>query len=170
MSLFTKDHQPKTLRDKTEEVLSSVKDVPPKAMDELRDELEKRLKEPKPEAEKPETVDHPPHYGGEDDPYEAIKVIEAWDLDFNTGNAVKYIRRAPHKGSPLEDYRKAAWYLARKIENMERAIEKAEQALREKKIKSLEEQLAKTISSAHDAAGARPGGNGPEGGQDDRVD
>ena len=33
-------------------------------------------------------------HGGEDNPYEAIKVIEAWGLDFCLGNAVKYISRA----------------------------------------------------------------------------
>jgi hypothetical protein len=27
-----------------------------------------------------EEVDHPPHYGGADNPYETIKVIEAWNL------------------------------------------------------------------------------------------
>jgi hypothetical protein len=27
-------------------------------------------------------VDHPDHYGGADSPYEAIKVVEAWNLDF----------------------------------------------------------------------------------------
>jgi integrase len=32
-------------------------------------------------------VDHPEHYGGADNPYEAIKVIEAWDLGFCLGNA-----------------------------------------------------------------------------------
>jgi hypothetical protein len=34
---------------------------------------------------------------GDSNPYEAIKVIEAWDLDFNLGNAVKYISRAGKK-------------------------------------------------------------------------
>lgn len=29
-----------------------------------------------------EAVDHPSHYGGKDNPYEAIKVIEAWELGF----------------------------------------------------------------------------------------
>ena len=29
-----------------------------------------------------ESIDHPKHYGGEDNTYEAIKVIEAWELDF----------------------------------------------------------------------------------------
>ena len=34
-------------------------------------------------------IDHPDHYGGKDNPYEAIKVIEAWSLNFNLGNTVK---------------------------------------------------------------------------------
>jgi len=37
----------------------------------------------------------PLHYGGKDNPYEAIKVIDAWDLDFNLGNVVKYIYSYP---------------------------------------------------------------------------
>lgn len=58
------------------------------------------------------TIDHPQHYGG-DTPYEAIKVIEAWGLGFNLGNAVKYIARAGKKGDELEDIEKALWYLQR---------------------------------------------------------
>lgn len=38
-----------------------------------------------------ELVNHPEHYGGAENPYEAIKVIEAWKLGFHLGNAVKYI-------------------------------------------------------------------------------
>ena len=68
-----------------------------------------------------EAVVHPAHYGGGDNPYEAIKVIEAWDLDFHTGNTVKYISRAGKKDptKELEDLRKARWYLDRKISNLE---------------------------------------------------
>jgi hypothetical protein len=64
-----------------------------------------------------ESVNHPQHYGGGDNPYEAIKVIEAWDLDFKLGNTVKYISRAgkKHPDKELEDLEKAAWYLNRKI-------------------------------------------------------
>lgn len=62
-------------------------------------------------------VDHPAHYGGADNPYEAIKVIEAWQLGFCLGNAVKYIARAEKKGAPLEDLQKARWYLDREIKN-----------------------------------------------------
>lgn len=67
-----------------------------------------------------EAVDHPQHYGGADNPYEAIKVIEAWGLGFNLGNAAKYISRAGKKGDLIEDLEKAAWYLRREIENRKR--------------------------------------------------
>jgi hypothetical protein len=63
-----------------------------------------------------EAIDHPPHYGG-DTTYEAIKVIEAWDLDFCLGNSVKYISRAGKKdpAKTIEDLEKAKWYLERRI-------------------------------------------------------
>lgn len=66
-------------------------------------------------------VHHPAHYGGKDNPYEAIKVIEAWDLGFHLGNTVKYIARLGKKTmlsstAILEDLEKAKWYLDREIE------------------------------------------------------
>jgi hypothetical protein len=69
-----------------------------------------------------ETVDHPAHYGGADNPYEAIKVIEAWELGFCLGNTVKYIARAGRKDQErtLEDLKKARWYLDRHIARLER--------------------------------------------------
>lgn len=67
-------------------------------------------------------VNHPAHYGGKDNPYEAIKVIEAWELDFCLGNVVKYISRAGKKGEwkHKEDLEKAAWYLNRAIQNLDK--------------------------------------------------
>lgn len=64
-------------------------------------------------------IDHPKHYGG-DTPYEAIKVIEAWGLDFCLGNAVKYISRAGKKdpSKEIEDLKKANWYIQRRIEQL----------------------------------------------------
>lgn len=66
-----------------------------------------------------EMVNHPQHYtaGG----IEAIDVIEAYDLDFHTGNAVKYILRAGRKDpdKQIEDLQKAIWYLRRAIERCE---------------------------------------------------
>ena len=66
-------------------------------------------------------VDHPQHYGGENNLYEAIKVIEAWRLDFCLGNTIKYISRAgkKDKSKEIEDLKKAKWYLERYIQNLE---------------------------------------------------
>ena len=62
-------------------------------------------------------VNHPKHYGGESNPYEAIKVIEAWNANFNIGNVLKYISRCGKKDSEIQELEKAAWYLNREIEN-----------------------------------------------------
>jgi hypothetical protein len=61
-------------------------------------------------------INNPKHYqtqGG----LEAIEVIEAFNLNFNLGNAIKYVLRAGKKGSKVEDLDKAIWYLIREIEN-----------------------------------------------------
>lgn len=65
-----------------------------------------------------EQVNHPAHYGG-DTTYEAIKVIEAWELGFCLGNAIKYISRAGKKpgSNPRQDVEKARWYVDRYLEN-----------------------------------------------------
>ncbi len=65
-----------------------------------------------------ESVNHPTHYGGKENQYEAIKVIEAWELGFNLGNTIKYISRAGKKGNRKEDLQKALWYLEREIKNI----------------------------------------------------
>lgn len=77
-----------------------------------------------------EQVNHPSHYGGENNLYEAIKVIEAWGLGFSLGNAVKYISRCGKKDlkgdvlkSTVEDLRKASWYLNREITTLERELD-----------------------------------------------
>jgi hypothetical protein len=62
-------------------------------------------------------VIHPTHYGGKDNPYEAIKVIEAWDVGFNLGNTLKYISRAGKKDNIIQDLEKALFYLNREIQN-----------------------------------------------------
>ncbi len=59
-------------------------------------------------------VDHPAHYGGPDNPYEVIRVLDAWltreefigALKFNI---IKYQARA-NKKAGAQDYDKAAWY------------------------------------------------------------
>jgi len=71
-----------------------------------------------------EQVNHPDHYGGKNNEYEAIKVIDAWELGFSLGNTIKYISRAGKKGKnkELEDLRKAKWYLEHHIEQLEKKI------------------------------------------------
>lgn len=68
-------------------------------------------------------VNHPDHYGGKDDIYEAIKVIEAWKLGWHLGDTVKYIARAGKKNpdKEIEDLEKAAFYLKRHIKNLKKA-------------------------------------------------
>lgn len=44
---------------------------------------------------------------------------EAWNLGFCLGNTVKYVARAERKGAPIEDLKKARWYLDREIERRE---------------------------------------------------
>lgn len=67
---------------------------------------------------KKELVNHPNHYGGKDNPYEAIKVIEAWKLGFCLGNTIKYISRAGKKDDTIQELEKALWYLKREIKNL----------------------------------------------------
>lgn len=62
----------------------------------------------------------PAHYGGESNPFEAIKVIEdwGWGYEFCMGSAVKYIVRAGRKSneSALRDAGKALWYIRRAVD------------------------------------------------------
>lgn len=75
-----------------------------------------------------ERVDHPAHYGGANNPYETIKVLEAWltpeeFIGFCKGNAIKYQSRAgKHVAgeSALQDAAKSRWYINRMVEYMER--------------------------------------------------
>jgi hypothetical protein len=65
-----------------------------------------------------EQVNHPAHYNT--GKFEVIEVLEDWKLNFHLGNVVKYIARAEHKGFELQDLRKAAWYLNRYIQLVEK--------------------------------------------------
>ncbi len=58
-------------------------------------------------------VNHPAHYTSHPSGVECIQVTE--HMNFNVGNAVKYLWRAGSKGDALEDLRKAAWYVDREI-------------------------------------------------------
>lgn len=63
-----------------------------------------------------DVVNHPKHYTSHASGIECIQVTE--HMNFNRGNAVKYIWRAGDKGNEIEDLRKAAWYLDREIKRL----------------------------------------------------
>ena len=63
-------------------------------------------------------INSPKHYTT--GKYEVIDVIEDWDLNFRLANTIKYVARHKHKGKPLEDLKKALWYLQREIDTYER--------------------------------------------------
>lgn len=62
-------------------------------------------------------VNHPPHYTSHPSGVECIQVTE--HMNFNLGNAVKYLWRADEKGAPIEDLKKARWYIEREIKRRE---------------------------------------------------
>lgn len=65
----------------------------------------------------PDPVNAPAHYRWLPNGIEVIDITET--LGFCLGNVVKYALRADHKGKPLEDLRKAEFYLRREIANRE---------------------------------------------------
>lgn len=73
-----------------------------------------------------EAYNHPQHYGGEDNPYETIKVLANWLTEeqmqgFTLGNAIKYVSRAGKKDptKTVEDLKKARWYLDYEITRLD---------------------------------------------------
>jgi len=90
---------------------------------------------------KEDTVNSPKHYTF--GTIEVIDVIEDWGLDkeFHLANVIKYIARAKHKGDELESYKKAQWYLNRKIQNMELDIAAEDDPLFRQKRQEVREQI-----------------------------
>jgi hypothetical protein len=68
-------------------------------------------------------VNHPPHYTR--GRFETIDVID--DIvqhygpveSFYIANVIRYLSRAPHKGTLVEDLKKARWYLDRLVRGLE---------------------------------------------------
>lgn len=81
-------------------------------------------------AKEKETVNHPSHYGG-DVPTEHVKVALAlgWDRNAFIYNCTKYLWRSggnyvgrKNGADPLEDLKKARWYLDRAIAQLEEEL------------------------------------------------
>ena len=65
----------------------------------------------------PDEVNHPLHYTR----YKGLEIIDLTEqMNFNRGNAVKYIARAGIKNpeTEIQDLEKAEWYIRREIERI----------------------------------------------------
>lgn len=72
-------------------------------------------------ARAPDAVNHPPHYNAHPSGIECIAVTE--HMNFNLGNAVKYIWRAGLKSAdPITDLEKARWYIDRELGRLRKEV------------------------------------------------
>ena len=70
-------------------------------------------------------INHPAHYTFSK--IEVLDAIEAWGLDYHSGNIVKYMARAGRKSHDrIKDLKKAQFYLDRLIINLEKETEKGD--------------------------------------------
>lgn len=63
-------------------------------------------------------VHHPPHYNSHPSGVECIQITE--HMNFCIGNAIKYLWRHADKGDPVENLKKAKWYIEREIARLEK--------------------------------------------------
>lgn len=93
--------------EKSPEIKQHLSDVDKKKLFDELNELRMKSEE--------SLVNHPKHYQG--NTFEVIDIIEDFKLNFNLGNAIKYILRAGHKGDRITDLQKAIWYIEREMDN-----------------------------------------------------
>lgn len=68
----------------------------------------------------PDMVNKPPHYRKHPSGVECIQVTE--HMNFNIGNAMKYLWRAGEKGNMIEDLKKARWYVDREVGRVAKSL------------------------------------------------
>ena len=99
--------------------IESINDATPEMWDKLRNKYKAMVTEELDEWVDP--VNAPQHYNtGSVECIEAIKASMS-DREFTgylKGNAMKYLWRYAYKGKPVEDLKKAQWYLARLTEEV----------------------------------------------------
>ena len=93
-------------------------------------------------------IDHPAHYNATE--FEPIDVIEDWSLGYHLGCAVKYIARHTHKGKPLEDLKKARWYIDRAIAQMEKDEQKIELSVYSGKTQKMFLEILEVLHAGND--------------------
>ena len=70
------------------------------------------------------TLSRPAHYGGEDNPFEAIKIIHHYNLNFNLGNIIKYTLRCGKKDEAIKELEKIKQYADFEIQRLNKTIDK----------------------------------------------
>lgn len=68
-----------------------------------------------------DNVNHPKHYNEHPSGIECIQITE--HMNFNIGNAMKYLWRSDHKNG-IEDLSKAIWYINREMQRLALLAEK----------------------------------------------
>ena len=69
------------------------------------------------------TLSRPAHYGGEDNPFEAIKIIHHYNLNFNLGNIIKYTLRCGKKDEAIKELEKIKQYADFEIQRLNKTID-----------------------------------------------
>lgn len=82
-------------------------------IDQLNSKIDK-LKKLNDEKSNDDVINHPDHYISHPSGVECLEIVQ--HMDFCLGNAIKYIWRCEEKGKPIEDLKKAIFYLERKIQ------------------------------------------------------
>lgn len=72
--------------------------------------------EQQPQGQAYEYINHPKHYNAHASGVEAIEMCEV--MEFNPGNAFKYVYRAGEKGNAYQDLKKALWYVEREYKRL----------------------------------------------------
>ena len=87
------------------------------ALSSLAVEVDSRPAEVQGESASEDVVNHPSHYTSHPSGIECIQVTE--HMNFNLGNATKYVWRAGLKSDdPIQDLKKARWYIEREIQRL----------------------------------------------------
>lgn len=69
------------------------------------------------------TLSRPAHYGGENNPFEAIKIIHHYNLNFNLGNIIKYTLRCGKKDEAIKELEKIKQYADFEIQRLNKTID-----------------------------------------------
>jgi len=86
----------------------------------MGEEMQKVHKRTKTPSLPHDPVNHPKHYTMHPSGVECIEITR--HMNFNLGNAVKYIWRAGEKGDVIQDLEKAIWYLQDEVKRLKNEL------------------------------------------------